>query len=71
MNPIVRQIVNRQHVGKSYRSVIYAVIGGLKGKRRTFLSLRREDRRKIMRDAIHQHAVNRQQYNDVVSGRIG
>jgi hypothetical protein len=68
INPIIRQIVNRQHVGTSNRRVIRAVVNGLRRKARTFLAMPKADRRALMEQAIEAHRQNRAEYRWVMGG---
>lgn len=68
MNPIVRQIVDRQHVGDSNRDVIRAVHSALKSEGRK--KEHRELRKEMYRDAIKRHDENRGLYTKVMTGRF-
>ncbi len=69
-HPIVRQIVDRCHVGESCRQVISYVASRLNGGRKGFLKLKRSHRRLIMRDAIRVHTANHKMYRQVMSGNF-
>jgi hypothetical protein len=67
-HPIVRQIVNRCHVGESNRTVIRYVVSRLRHGYRTFHAMSREQRHLLMRDAIEVHRTNRDLYIRVTQG---
>lgn len=67
---IVRQIVNRCHVGESNRYVIRYVVSRLRNKYQTFAALPKEQRRSLMLQAIKAHGENRGLYRDVMRGRV-
>ena len=69
-DPILRQIVDRCHVGQSNRAVIRYVVSRLKKGYATWMILSRSVRRGIMRDAIAMHAENRILYRSVMGGRL-
>jgi len=69
VHPIVAQIVDRQHVSRSNRAVIRAVVNGLKHGHDTWMGIPRKDRRKYMRQAIYQHGANFTLYAYVMGGR--
>ena len=66
VHPIIAQIVDRQHVGQSNRSVIQAVVKGF--KKRAWKKMPRADRRQVMRQAIYQHSENLAIYRHVMGG---
>ena len=68
MNPFVRQIVERCHVGDTNREVIRYVISRIKGKYKTFRKLPREQRKQLLRDAVQCHRENRDLYCYVMRG---
>lgn len=68
MDPIIRQIVARCHVGESNLAVIRYVVSRLKEQRKTFLAMKRQQRRKLIRDTISAHAQNRKLYRAVMCG---
>ena len=69
-HPIIRQIVNRCHVGDSNRTVIRYVVSRLRHGYATFHALSREQRHILMRDAIEVHEANRQLYFRVMRGDL-
>jgi len=66
--PIVRQIVNRCHVGQSHRSVIRYFVSRLKAGYRTWARLPRAERRQWMAWVIQTHESNRALYRQVMGG---
>ena len=62
---IIRQIVDRCHVGDSNRKVIRYVISRLKNKEQTFWNMSKYDRKVFMKSVIKEHSLNRQMYNIV------
>jgi len=68
MDPIIRQIVGRCHVGESNMSVLRYAVSRLKHGRKTFLSMPKASRRKFMTLCIHAHAENRDLYRAVMLG---
>lgn len=67
---IISQIVDRCHVGNSNLFVIRYVISRLKNKYRTFKAMPKDQRRKIMQEAIRIHEENKAEYRRVMSGRF-
>lgn len=57
---IVNMIVDRNHVGKTYREVIRDVLACMKPG--AFKRLPRETRKQIIRDIVLRHADNRMTY---------
>ena len=68
VHPIIRQIVDRLHVGTPRREVFDEVISKLRGGRQTYLAMSREDRRQLLRAAAEVHRENLQLYRDVMGG---
>ena len=65
---MIRQIVDRCHVGESNRAVIKYVISRLKRKYKTWTAMPRGDRKTMMREIIRIHRANRKLYHDVMKG---
>jgi hypothetical protein len=70
MQQVIRRIVDRCNVGMSNREVIRYVISRLRQGYKTWASLPRKDRRKIMQTCIAQHRSNRELYRTVVGGKF-
>lgn len=70
MNP-VSIIVGRCFVGVSNRTVIREVVEALRVGHRTWRTLPKEQRKKIMRYAIAEHGRNRASYASVMGGGWG
>lgn len=68
VNPIVQQVVNRQHVATPDREVVEAIWRALSKEGRA--PENRSTRKDFYRQAIHQHAKNRDLYVSVMSGRL-
>jgi len=68
VHPIIRQIVNRCHVGETDLTVIRYVVSRLKHKHRTFAAMPKKDRREFMRQVIRVHGENRKLYQHVMRG---
>ena len=56
-NPIIRQIVNRCHVGESNSAVLRYVVSRMKSG--AWRAQSRAERKRIMRAALKMHAENR------------
>ena len=69
--PIVRQIVNRCHVGDSDRQVIRYFISRLKHGYATWRTLTRAERKQWLGWIVATHAENRGLYRDVMRGGRG
>ena len=74
MHPIIRQIVDRQHVGASDRAIVRAIVRATKG--RTIRSFRQVVpnaviRHGLYRDALQAHRENQRLYRDVMTGNLG
>lgn len=67
-HPIIAQVVNRQHVGKSNRQIIAAVYRSFNDKGRT--SEFREQRKAWYIQAIKLHNENRKLYYRVTRGKF-
>ena len=67
---MIRQIVDRCHVGESNRAVIKYVISRLKQKYKTWATMPRGDRKTMMREIIRIHRTNRSLYNDAMGGIV-
>ena len=68
VDPHVRQIVGREHVGSSMLHVTRRVVAKIKGGRRAFLAATRKDRRLLIAMVMHQHNANRHEYRAVMGG---
>jgi RNase P protein component len=62
LDPIVCQIVDRCHVGYSNLVVIRYVVSRLKSGHATWRTLPKRRRKKLLRDIIYRHYLNRQAY---------
>ena len=69
IHPIVRQCVDRCHVGTSLMGVVRYVISRLAKGRATFASMPRDQRRLLIRQCAAAHAENGNLYNFVTLGR--
>jgi len=69
VHPIIRQIVARQHVGASNRTVIKTAIKSLENKRQTWTAMSAEDRTEFMRQCIYCHTENFRLYTHAMGGR--
>ena len=67
---MIRQIVDRCHVGESNRAVIKYVISRLKRKYKTWAAMPRGDRKTMMREIIRIHRANLECYNHVMDGDV-
>ena len=67
-HPMVAQIVDRCHVGESHREVLRYFQSRLRGKRKGWRKLTREERRQWMRLVFAQHDSNRGIYTSVMRG---
>jgi hypothetical protein len=67
-DPIVHQIVDRQHVSGSDRTVIKAVIRGLRRGYQTWRACPKAFRRAAMQQVIARHRDNQRQYQWVMGG---
>lgn len=65
---LIRQIVDRCHVGESNRAVIRYMASRIKGGVRGFLKLPRATRKSLMRQAFTRHKHNLQEYIMVMRG---
>jgi len=65
---MVRQIINRCHVGQSNRAVIKYFISRLRNGHTTWRALPREERRQWLRWVISVHRDNRSLYRMVMGG---
>lgn len=65
---ILRQVVDRCHVGESNLSVIRYAISRLKNKKKTFLSLSKRQRKYFLKAVIERHHENRGLYSFVMGG---
>lgn len=64
--PIVRQIVDRQHVGARTVDALRAVVEALRDKRDTWRGLEPWQRRELVAAVVRQHAENRTIYREVM-----
>jgi hypothetical protein len=69
-NPIIRQIVDRQHTADSYCRVLRAVVQEISGRYYTWVRLPKPTRRGIWNEAVRVHRENRRLYIRVMGGRI-
>jgi hypothetical protein len=69
IHPIVKQVVDRQHVSASNMAVIKAVVSRLRKGHSTFAAMPREDRRTMMRQCVFAHQKNFVLFCFVQSGR--
>lgn len=69
VDPMVRQIVGRIHVGESNLAAIRYVVSRLRDGHRTFRQMPRKDRRRLMRQIVQAHQDNFRLYVHVVGGR--
>ena len=67
-DPIVNQVVDRQHVSTTPRQIIEKVYSALSQKGRA--AEHRDLRKTLYRDAIERHKANRKLYSDVISGNL-
>ena len=65
---MISQIVGRCHIGEDYTDVLRYVITRIKGKKKTWRKLPREERREIVREVCKEHKANRELYNYVMRG---
>ncbi len=69
VHPIIRQIINRDcHVGESNQAVVKHVISKLKGGYEGFRKMDSASRRVFVESCILQHAYNRKEFVEVMSG---
>jgi DNA-binding transcriptional regulator YiaG len=69
VHPIIRQIINRDcHVGESNHTVVKHVISKLKGGYDGFRKMDQASRREFIEGCVLQHAYNRNEYVEVMSG---
>jgi hypothetical protein len=68
MDPIIRQIVDRCHVGDSYTEVIHYVISRMANGYQTFAALPRKRRRDLLKAIVKCHKDNRKLYSFVMRG---
>jgi len=68
IHPIIRQIVDRCHVGDSYTDVARYAISRLKHGKRSYHAMDRANRRELLSQVFEQHARNRELYATVMSG---
>ena len=67
---IIRQIVNRVHVGESNLRMIRYSISKLREGYDTYARMPRNARREFLRECIKVHTANRMLYISVMSGRM-
>ncbi len=65
---IISMIVDRQHVGASHRSVIKAMVEGLKHGHKSWMVMSKRSRKASMRQAIKTHESNQKIYRHVMGG---
>ena len=70
-HPVIRQIIDRCHVGESNLSVCRYAVSRLEKKWKTVAEWPVEKRRGFLAECIRVHAENRKLYRDVMSGRLG
>jgi hypothetical protein len=63
---MIRQIVDRCHVGDSDLAVIRYLVSRFKRKYKTWIKMPRGDRRTIMREALRIHHDNQKTYRLVM-----
>ena len=69
MEAILRQIINRCHVGDSFFSVIRDAVSRLKDGRKTFLAMPAKHRRRFLDICVKTHRANWELYRDVMGGK--
>jgi hypothetical protein len=69
IHPIIRQIVGNCHVGQSNLSVIRHVISKLREGHKTYRSMPRGERRKMVKQIVSAHSENISLYNHVMRGQ--
>lgn len=69
-HPILRQVLGRVHVGVSNLQAVRTCIKALKGRYKTFLGLKRSEKRSFIKAVVKMHGQNRDLYRTVMGGRI-
>mgnify|MGYP003668284765 CR=1 FL=1 len=70
IHPMIRQIVDRCHVGDSHLTVIRYFVSRLKTGHATWLTLDRRTRRDWICQIVARHNENQELYRDVMKGGI-
>lgn len=67
---IITMIVDRCHLDDTFRQVIRSVVGSMREGHKTFRSLPKPDRRRLMEQAITRHRQNRFTYRMVADAEF-
>ena len=67
---IVRNIVDRCHVGTRYVDVLKYLVSRINGGYKTWKTLTRAQRKEIMRVAFARHRANNKLFRSVMTGRF-
>lgn len=67
---MIKQVVDRCHVGDTNRQVIRFLISRLRNGYQTWIGMEREKRRLVMQECVRIHHENREVYRSVMNGRF-